>query len=383
MSDISLTVVKAKHGDAMLLQHKQTNILIDGGPPHVYRKFLRKHLKQLKANGTGPAEINLMMISHIDSDYIAGILDLTDELIEAEQESSPPLVKINEAWHNSFVDTIVTQTGAKISAVREESLELADIAGSDPMISNQMADAKVVLSSVPQGRRLRNNLGRLKIPLNKGFIENIVLKENQNKIWKKQGLCLTVIGPGQKQLDKLRKQWAKQLPKILAKEQDKEAALAASRSLDTSVFNLASIVAIAETNNTRMLFTGDARGDMILDWLFGGSPDKKAHFDLIKLPHHGSDRNVNPEFFSRVTADHYVMSGNGKHGNPEPETFEMLFSARPKLNYKIYLTYSPDELKNHQEFDGLAFKKVLNRDPRRQQCLRFPNTEDSSIVLTF
>jgi len=29
------------------------------------------------------------------------------------------------------------------------------------------------------------------------------------------------------------------------------------------------------------------------------------------IPHHGSDRNVDPEFFKRVTADHYIVSGNG------------------------------------------------------------------------
>ncbi len=380
MTDIKLTVVRAKHGDAMLLQHKKTTILIDGGARGVYRKFLRKHLKQL-GKGSRPAEIDLMMISHIDSDHIAGILDLTDELIDAENESSMPIVKIKEAWHNSFADTIVIQTDSNKSAIREESLELADIADNNPLISNHMPDAKVVLSSVPQGRRLRNDLGRLKIPLNKGFTKSIILKENQKKIWKKKGLSLTVIGPRQKQLEKLRKKWAKLLPKILAKE--KEAALAASSSLDTSVFNLASIVAIAKIGDTRMLFTGDARGDMILEWLVESGFGEKVHFDVIKLPHHGSDRNVSPEFFSRVTADHYIMSGNGKHGNPEPETFEMLFSARPELNYQIYLTYSPDELNSHRDFDKLAFKKVLNRDPLRQKCLRFPDTQDLSIVIEF
>ncbi len=55
------------------------------------------------------------------------------------------------------------------------------------------------------------------------------------------------------------------------------------------------------------------------------------------------------------------MLGNGKHGNPEPETFEILFSARPELNYKIHLTYSPEKLKNHRDFDNQAFKKVLNQ----------------------
>ena len=383
MSEITLTVVRAKHGDAMLLQHNQTNILIDGGARGVYRKFLRKHLKKLKTNGPNPVDIDLMIISHIDSDHIAGILDLTDELIEAEDESRLPIVKIKEAWHNSFVDTIVAQSGLPKSIVREESLELADIADTDPIISNFMTDAKVVLSSVSQGRRLRNDLERLKIKVNKRFTDNIVLKENQNKVWKKEGLSLTVIGPGQEQLDKLRKEWAKQLPKILAKERDKEAAMAATASLDKSVFNLASIVVIAEVNNTRMLFTGDARGDMILEWLLDSDFGEKVHFDLIKLPHHGSDRNVSPEFFSRVTADHYIISGDGKHGNPEPETFEMLFSARPELNYQIHLTYGPDELNQHHDFDNPGFKKVLNRDPCRQKCLRFPDSEDSSMAITF
>lgn len=158
--------------------------------------------------------------------------------------------------------------------------------------------------------------------------------------------------------------------------------MAATASLDKSVFNLASIVVIAKVNNIRMLFTGDARGDMILEWLLDSGFGDKVHFDLIKLPHHGSNRNVCPEFFTRVTADHYIISGNGKHGNPEPETFEMLFSARPELNYQIHLTYGPDELNKHHDFDNLGFKKVLNRDPRRQKCLRFPYSEDSSIAIT-
>jgi hypothetical protein len=55
---------------------------------------------------------------------------------------------------------------------------------------------------------------------------------------------------------------------------------------------------------------------------------------------HGSDNNVEPEFFETIVANHYVFSGNGKHGNPERETLDMLATARGKsAMYDVYLTY--------------------------------------------
>lgn len=88
---------------------------------------------------------------------------------------------------------------------------------------------------------------------------------------------------------------------------------------------------MARSGQRTMLLTGDARGDMILEWLEESgllAADGRFHFNLLKLPHHGSDRNVTPEFFARVTTDHYVISGDGEYGNPEPRTLEMLFAAR-------------------------------------------------------
>jgi len=45
-----------------------------------------------------------------------------------------------------------------------------------------------------------------------------------------------------------------------------------------------------------------------------------------------------------VTADHYVFSGNGEHGNPERETLKMLLDARGNGDYEIHLTYPVDEI---------------------------------------
>jgi beta-lactamase superfamily II metal-dependent hydrolase len=60
--------------------------------------------------------------------------------------------------------------------------------------------------------------------------------------------------------------------------------------------------------------------------------------DLLKVPHHGSDRNVTEGFFRQVTADHYVISADGRHDNPDPKMLAMLTNARGAAEYTIHLT---------------------------------------------
>lgn len=50
-----------------------------------------------------------------------------------------------------------------------------------------------------------------------------------------------------------------------------------------------------------VLLSGDARADMILEWLEDTGKLKLVeliHFEVIKLPHHGSDRYITPGFLS-------------------------------------------------------------------------------------
>ncbi len=118
---------------------------------------------------------------------------------------------------------------------------------------------------------------------------------------------------------------------------------------DSSVANLSSLVVLAEVGKKRMLLTGDARGDKVLEGLelagllkTGGK--STMHVDVFKVPHHGSDRNADPVLFRRVTADHYVFSGDGEHGNPERATMKMLFDERGEDDdFTIHLTYPIDE----------------------------------------
>ena len=61
--------------------------------------------------------------------------------------------------------------------------------------------------------------------------------------------------------------------------------------VDKSVGNLSSLVVLAEADDKRMLLTGDARGDKILEGLELVGALKRVgtmHVDLLKVPHHGS-----------------------------------------------------------------------------------------------
>lgn len=104
---------------------------------------------------------------------------------------------------------------------------------------------------------------------------------------------------------------------------------------------------IAEVDKKRILLTGDARGDKILEGLEQVNvlkPGGKMHVEILKVPHHGSDRNMKPIFFERVTADHYVFSGNGEHGNPERETLGMLLEAHGDAEFTVHLTYPIEDI---------------------------------------
>jgi beta-lactamase superfamily II metal-dependent hydrolase len=56
-------------------------------------------------------------------------------------------------------------------------------------------------------------------------------------------------------------------------------------------------------------------------------PGGRLHVDILKIPHHGSARNATGGLFDHITADVYVISADGRHGNPDPETLDWLMKA--------------------------------------------------------
>jgi hypothetical protein len=110
---------------------------------------------------------------------------------------------------------------------------------------------------------------------------------------------------------------------------------------DKSATNLASIVAMFEIYGRTMLFTGDARGDDIIEGLEEGgylSAGRPARLDLLKLPHWGSTNNLTAGFFTRVVAEHYVIAGNSRFRLPAPDILDMIAGSRGDDEFHVHVS---------------------------------------------
>lgn len=348
----SLDVIRARKGDCLILHYGSEDdprlMIIDGGPRGVYAPHLKPRLEKIKqARGlekNDPLTVDLLMVSHVDDDHIQGILDLTKDLIQ----DNPQFAHVFSFWHNSF-DNIISDLPPELTAAFTSKFGEASMNGDPPDLTIDVDEEEVViasslkvLASIAQGAQLRSDVvNKLHSELNVDFGGGLILaNENGEAIDLGDGLQFTVVGPMVPELKKLHEKhqaWLKELAKEGKSPEDVLTAY-----VDPSVPNLSSIVVLAEVEGKKMLLTGDARGDKILDGLelVGLAEEGGAmHVDVLKVPHHGSSNNLEDDFFERITADHYVFSGNGEHGNPERESLEMLLNARGDADYTIHLTY--------------------------------------------
>jgi hypothetical protein len=375
---LSLDVLPARKGDCLMLHYGSEDsprlILIDGGPSNVYKLRLKPRLQRIhgarKLARNAPLPVDVVMVSHIDDDHIKGILELTKEQLR----NSPDLrLRVKSLWHNSFddlthgkADGVLASFGANAvlaSAGRNTAFDKLKV---DDEETHQVVE---VLASISQGRQLHNDRKTLhqirnmrEWNLNHKFRGGLIVASASSRpVTLDGGLTMTVVGPMQEELDALHEahdKWVSEHPP--------EDVLAAF--VDKSVPNLSSIVVLAELGGKTILLTGDARGDRILEGLeLVGLVKKggKLHVDILKVPHHGSQNNMETGFFKRVTADHYVFSGDGQHGNPERETLEMLLEARGvDEKYKIHLTYSIKEIDKAREANWI---KEQGKEKKRKK----------------
>jgi hypothetical protein len=336
----SLEALQAFHGDSLLLHagtaDKPRLVLIDGGPSGTWETSLQPRLEELRSERSGDGgalRIDLAMVSHIDSDHVAGMVDLAGFLVTEQQDAKPLSYDVRTLWHNSFDDVLGDDADAVRAAALDVLAQPIDDARADEVRSAGLA----VVASVAEGRELRDQATTLGWGINEPFAGPVVLPADGVRSITLGDMKLTVVCPHQAQLDKLHDawdEWLEEHPKAVA------GAVPAAVSRDRSPYNLSSIVVLAQCEGKSMLLTGDARDDHILSGLdeAGVATGGRTRVDILKLPHHGSIRNMTPEFFARVSADHYVISADGRHGNPETETLELITASRTDDDFTIHLT---------------------------------------------
>lgn len=394
-----VTTFQAGPGDCLLLQGSDAgHVLCDGGLVGSYDDHVAPALGRLRGDGV---ELDLVCVSHIDRDHIAGILRLFDHEVawrvydyqrdqgnpraSAPKSPRPPLV--HHVWHNAFKDQVELNWGPleDLLVLSMKSLVFEEEQGS---LTPEALDAALHLSDLVTGERdalrLSDRLSdrQLGVPVNAPAGGGLITAERVPDPVEVGSLRLTVLGPREEDLDQLRDEWNTWLRenqdtvRELRDEAQRDAerlnrdeaeifragTAAVARGLapppgialgddlgdrdGVTTPNLASITFLAQDEGKTALLTGDAHAADLFSGLearnlFTGG---HIHVDLLKVPHHGSEYNADRDFFRRVTADHYVVCANGSHHNPDPRIIEALIEERrrvlPDRPFKLWFNSS-------------------------------------------
>ncbi len=336
---LKLHLVQAKHGDCLILEHGQAPspryILIDGGPAGVYKTHLQSKLKEIEGRG---GRLELAILSHVDDDHIVGLLDLLAELRQQRKKGVAETIAVEMLWHNTFSQNVGRDIGERFKTLMQDSV----IPRALMTVSTRAA------KSIGQGDELTQNANALNIPINPKFEpERLIAVDKSPNPINLGDLKLHIVGPTEKNLRALRTKWLAWL-----QEQEKRlrvrspvAVAKAAVAADESIPNLSSIMIFVKSGKKTLLLTGDGHGNDLLDGLAQAKllgPDKRLHVNVLKLPHHGSQRNVTRKFFERVTADQYVICANGQNGNPDLNTLKWLVETTRAegRRIEIYITNS-------------------------------------------
>jgi hypothetical protein len=307
----SVEMLPAQQGDALWIEYGapgQTHrVLIDCGTPPTY-EVIRQRVERL-----APADrrFDLLIVTHIDTDHIGGALKLL-----ADRSLG---MSFEDVWFNDW-DCLPPcpdpARGPIDGAIMGRILESMEV------VPNRLAPGGVPV--VPgQG------------PLPTATLSG--------------GMVLTVLSPGPAELAELRCAWDRVLRHAgldpagpsadeLAERARRKGveiyrgpsvsdveALTASRFVrDRSPANGSTIAVLAEYEGRSCLFAGDGFPDVIAGSLARLRRDRgvgSMAVDAVKLPHHGSRRNVSVELLRSVDCRTFLFSTDGSvFGHPDPES---------------------------------------------------------------
>jgi hypothetical protein len=344
-----LRVVQAEFGDCLILEFGTAQdphyVLVDGGPDGIYQRHLGPELRRIGQDG---GALDLVVLSHVDNDHTVGLLDLLGELEEQRGNNAPATIAASALWHNSFSRTI--GSGTNIEPRLRSMLAAAGAA------AQVMSATDAAVAGIGEGNSLRRKALTLGFELNAAFPGDLISVDDAPAPVTLANLSVRVVGPTRANLDELRREWEEWLDEHEAALGSEDPVVAANA--DRSVPNLSSIMLLAEADQKTLLLTGDGRSDHLLQGLRQArllADDGSLHVDVLKVAHHGSDRNATKRFFRTVTADTYVLSANGKDGNPDLATLIWIVEAAKAQGRSIELVLTnetPSVRKLRAEYDG-------------------------------
>ena len=307
----TIEMLNAGHGDALLVQYGDDSgthrILIDGGP---YRAYDDPGglLERIQMLGEDERTFELLVITHVDTDHIDGIITLL-------QEDQLDLT-FNDVWFNGWRHlnlAVEGQLGGKQGEFLGALLEHLELPWN-------------------QNEAWANTSGAVVVPDN----GDLPVAELPG------GATATLLSPGPDQLKALHRDWEKAVKAADFDPGDRRDALEKLKERndlrprlgegvlgtkkDTAEANGSSIAFVLEYNGHRLLLTGDAFGP-VLEASGKRYATGRGGLDVaaFKLPHHGSWSNLSPALLQLVETSTYLVSTDGKYfDHPDEDAMELI-----------------------------------------------------------
>jgi hypothetical protein len=322
---LRLELLPGGPGDCIWLEYGEPGdahiVLIDGGIKNTYECLDARIREKLKECGTSGVHFELLVVTHIDNDHIEGVLRL---LKETQYQLS-----FGDIWFNGDLQL---KNLPQPTTGRKE-------------LGNAVSPRLDVLG-VKEGDELSTLLPSHNLPWNKKFKGKAVMLSPQGRLPAcklKGGLKLTLLGPPLERLQRLAADWEEVMkdydysPTGSAFERMGTLGLKdtwppvwePTTSTDDSVTNGSSLSLLAEYEGHSLLLTGDAFADDLADNLVKlqqerGLGNSKLPITALKLPHHGSARNINEKLLSSIQCGYYLISTNGAGRQRHPDQQALL-----------------------------------------------------------
>jgi Zn-dependent hydrolases, including glyoxylases len=377
---IKINTLPALSGDCFIIEFSNgTCIMIDGGHVSTYNE-ISLLLKELNNNGK---ELDLLIITHIDQDHIAGARKL---LQENGLYNNSNLINIKEIWFNGLMNFLNNK--GDISSLTEDNISRIKhaIAQNKMYLSGETGDISAKEAIVFES--LAKDLG---YHINNSFSGSVC---EAGKFINIGAINIEILSPTTNALDSFWTYFINELAKIDIQEKDISSSdilidffnwilintdnyndmnIAQSISHDIiydisewnrqinssriSPCNRASISVKITYEDIVLIFTGDSD---ICDYAYNGE------VNLIKLSHHGSYNN-NIAIIDQLYAKHYIVSTNGgKYSLPNTSLISKILMQPKQKN--IHFNYPINKLK-------------LLDDTEQQKKYAFTVTYGNSLLL--
>lgn len=352
---LRLHTLQAGHGDCLVIEYgnspkQQHVVVIDGGVAGETTPALKKLL-----NGWPDAQIELLVVSHVDDDHIAGAIRLLkDQKLRA---------RIKDIWFNGAakqqrneLEKLGFKKGDQLGEMlAEKSLKPrwnSAFGGADVVVEASKINKPFTLPLDARITLLSPTVASL-YSLREAWAANSLLQKKTVETTETQSPAPVGLEP----------MGTPVVPAI-----NVDALLKTTCDEDRSVANGSSIAFLFSFGSASLLLAADAHANVLLETaslLDGGLP---RSVDVLKLPHHGSAANVTADLLKAFPTKTYVVSTNGsKHEHPDDLAIARIVKGAP--GSKVLFNYP-----------GAAYKRWLEFSTDNTDKLAVGTTRIGSIL---